>query len=168
MGNVIIKKYSCLLFGEGRKEKNFLNNLVELDKFKYHTRNWSFPVIDNGSGDSPENILKKCCSVIKNRHFDLILCFIDLDKLKEDYPDWEKEKERLEKEYFNFVIIWQIDNLEDEYRKILNKDKYKQKSKKKINKIAKENIKKFVNSDFWNKIINSIKNRERELINDNI
>ncbi|MFH1048529.1 MAG: hypothetical protein V1732_02600 [Patescibacteria group bacterium] len=153
-------KYSCLVFSEGGKDKKFLMALIDLPKFKYYTKNWFFNY-DNASGSSPEIILDKCRKAILGISYDLILCFIDLDKLKSDHSDkWEKEKIKLEQEYSNFTIIWQLDNAEDEYKKVLG-SKYC--SKHKSNQNAKQKVKEFINSDFWKKILKPIKDKEREL-----
>jgi hypothetical protein len=104
----IKEKYSCFIFGEGRKDKNFLITLFDLTKFKYHTRKWIFSY-GNGHGESPKEILKKCHRESSLYSFDLTLCFIDLDKLKGDFPKT--------KDYSHIKIIWQIDNAEDEYKK---------------------------------------------------
>ena len=161
MKKIIIKnKYSCLFFGEGGRDRKFLNALIDNDKFQYHTKSW-FVKCDNASGNSPKIILEQCKRVTFNYSYDLILCFIDLDKLKNDFPkNWEKEEIKLEKQYSEFEIIWQIDNAEDEYRKVLG-DQCK--GKHKLNKIARQKIKEFINSDFWKRILNLIKNKEREL-----
>ena len=161
MKKVIIKnKYTCLFFGEGRKDKNFLNALIDNDKFQYHTKNW-FIQCDNASGSSPEIILEQCKRVIFNYRYHLILCFIDLDKLKQDFPEkWEKEKVELEKRYSEFKIIWQIDNAEDEYRKVIGDQCG---SKHKINKLARQKIEEFINSGFWKRILKPIKDKERKL-----
>ena len=111
--------YSCLFFSEGKKDKDFLLSLIDLKKFKYHTKNWNI-VTDNASGCSPKTILIQCKRAVLNIEYNLIICFIDLDKLKSDYKKtWEKEKEKLEKDYSEIVIIWQINNLEEEYKKVL-------------------------------------------------
>ena len=162
MKKIVIKnKYSCLFFGEGKKDKIFLNALVDNKKFQYHTANWVIKC-DNASGSSPKIILEQCRRTISNYSYDLILCFIDLDKLKNDFPKkWEKEKMKLEEQYFKFkiIIIWQFDNAEDEYKKVIG-DQCK--SKHKLNKIAKQKIKEFINSDFWKRILGPIKNKEEE------
>lgn len=157
---IIKKEYACLFFGEGRRDKNFLNALVDNDKFQYHTARW-FIKCDNASGKSPKIILEQCKRTISNYNYDLVLCFIDLDKLKHDFPKkWEKEKVKLENKYSEFKIIWQIDNAEDEYKKVIG-DQYG--SKHRLNKTAREKINEFINSDFWKRILNPIKNKEREL-----
>jgi len=152
-------KYSCLIYSEGGRDKKFLMSLIPLLE-KYHARKWSF-IYDNASGCSPETILEQCQKIQFIDVYKLVLCFIDRDKLKEDYPrTWEMEKIKLESKYQNFNIIWQIENAEDEYKKVLGDKHYK---KHEINKLAKQNIEKFINSDFWKRIINPIKDKEREL-----
>lgn len=163
MKKIITKKYSCLIFGEGRKDKNFIKALIDLKKFKDHTLNWTFNY-GNAPGGSAEMILKKCQKEIFNYSYDLIICFIDLDKLKSDYPNnkWKEEKKKLEKKYLNFKIIWQLDNLEDEFKKVLG-NQYK--SKHKLNNLAKQKVNKFINSSFWKRILKPIKEKEQKLIN---
>lgn len=114
MGENIIKiKFSCLFFGEGGKDKDFLIKLI------------------------------------------------DLDKLKMDFPmTWKKEKNRLENQYSFFKIIWQFDNAEDEYMKVLGKIS---KCKYRLNELAKRKINKFINSDFWKRVLEPIIKKEKEL-----
>ena len=91
------KSYSCFIFGEGRKDKKFLITLFDLPKFKYHTSKWTFSY-SNSSGGSAEVVLEKCYKESSNYAFHLILCFIDLDKLKEDFPKtWNARKEKEQK-----------------------------------------------------------------------
>jgi len=93
-----IKKYTCLVYGEGRKDKKFLISLIDLEKFKYHTQKWHFNY-DNASGGSPNDILNHCRKSISGYSYDLVLCFIDIDKLKQDFPkNWKKRKLVLEEE----------------------------------------------------------------------
>lgn len=156
----MFSKYSCLFFGEGRKDKKFLIALVELDKFKYHTQKWSVQY-DSSCGSSPRDILMRCKNTTRDTDFDLILCFIDLDQMKHNYPNkWENEKKKLEVEYSEFTIIWQIDNAEEEYKKVLG-DQYDKKWV--LNKEARKNVEKFINSDFWKRILCPIKQRESVL-----
>ena len=102
------KKYTCLVYGEGRKDKQFLIALMDLENFKYQTRKWHFSY-DNASGGSPKDILKKCAQNLSGYDYDHILCFIDLDKLKTDFPTtWKNKKNNLETEYrkkFGIEII---------------------------------------------------------------
>lgn len=152
-------QYSCLIFGEGGKDYKFLLCLIDLEKFKYHTNKWFFTP-DHASGSSPEVILGQCRKAMFGEQYDLVLCFIDLDKLKSDYPvTWEKEKEEMESRYSNITVIWQIDNAEDEYKKVLG-GQYR--NKHELNQAAKQESEKFINSDFWKKILKSIKDKEEE------
>ena len=136
----IKRKHSCYIYGEGRKDKDFLKALIDLKKFKYHTPKWVFNY-DNASGGSAKTVLEKCKKAVFGYSYDLVLCFIDLDHLKANFSKtWKKEKKKLEKYYFDFIIIWQIYNAEDEYKKVLG-DQYK--SKHKINKLARKKIEEF-------------------------
>jgi hypothetical protein len=158
----ISQKYTAFVFGEGRKDKKFLIALIELEKFKYHTRKWNDFIYGNSHGCSPEDILKDCKKATASSQFDLIMCFIDLDKLKMDYPDqWLRKQQELENKYKEFCIIWQLDCIEDEMKKVLGNIGA---SKGKLNKLAKENVKKFINSDYWRRILDAIKLREEELV----
>lgn len=151
---------SCLVFSEGGRDKKFLMNLFDLPQFEFRTKNWFF-TFDNASGSSPDIILSQCHNVISGRCYDLVLCFIDLDKLKSDYGDgWEEEQKKLEVKYSNITIIWQIPNAEGEYKKVLGDKPY---GKHKLNQKAKEKIEKFINSDFWERILKPIRNKEQEL-----
>jgi len=151
---------TCLIFGEGGNDKKFLMALIDLPKFKYHTKKWFFTP-DNASGSSPEIILEQCSKAALRANYDLILCFIDLDTLKNDYPkSWENEKRALEQRYLGIIIIWQIDKAEDEYKRAIGIECY---GKHKINKLAILKIDKFVNSDFWKRILKPIKDKEMEL-----
>ena len=153
-------KYTCLVFGEGGKDKKFLIALIDLDKFKFHTKKWNFNY-DNASGSSPKIILKQCKKATQGINYDLIICFIDLDKLKHDYPkNWQAEKKKLENEYCNFIIIWQEDNLEDEFIKVIGDQCC---NKHRLNTIARKEVNKFINSKFWKKILKVINDREIEL-----
>lgn len=161
MTKIVIKaKYSCLFFSEGRKDKKFLQALAELKSFRYATKNWNI-VFDNASGSSPKVILESCRKVTTNSGHDIILCFIDLDKLKEDHSgSWEKVKDDLEKEYSKFVIIWHIDSAEEEYRRVVGGESI---GKHQLNKLAKKKIAEFIKSNLWKRILEPIKNRETEL-----
>jgi len=153
-------KYSFLVFGEGGADKKFLIRLIDLDKFKFHTKKW-VPSYDNASGGSPRNILEQCKGIISGKAYHLTLCFIDLDKLKSDFPEqWQEEKDKLEKEFSEFTIIWQLDKAEDEYKRVLGELKCR---KSKLNKIARKSVNKFINSDFWRRILKPIKDKELEL-----
>lgn len=126
---LIKPKYTCFIYGEGKRDKNFLITLFNLKKFQHHSSNWIFQY-DSAWGGSAKNILEKCQKESSSFSFDLILCFIDLDKLKEDFPKtWKKEKNTLEEKYPKIKIIWQINNAEDEYKKVLGNIKSKKKNK---------------------------------------
>ena len=153
------ERYTCLIFGEGKRDKNFLTALIDLKKFKFHTSNWTFNYV-NSSGGSAEIILEKCYKESRQYKYDLILCFIDLDKLKEDFnTGWENKKNELEQKHAEIKILWQIDNAEDEYKKVLGSIT----GKHKLNKEAKKQIYKFINSDFYNRILTLIKEKENSL-----
>lgn len=158
----IIKKYTCLIFGEGRRDKKFLIALTELEKFKFHTPNWTFSY-GNGSGGSVEDILQSCHRETLGRAFDLVLCFIDLDKLKKDFPrKWKTKKVEIEKNAKNLGIdiIWNRDNAEDEYRKVLGNVGVR---KHRLNEMARKQAGRFINSRLWKSILKSIKHKEQQL-----
>lgn len=153
-------KYSFLVFGEGGADKKFLIKLIDLDKFKFHTKKW-IPSYGNASGDSPRTILEQCKGAASGKAYHLIICFIDLDKLKSDFPkQWLEEKDKLEKEFSEFTIIWQLDKAEDEYKRVLGELKC---GKFKLNAIAKKSVEKFINSPLWKRILKPIKDKELEL-----
>jgi hypothetical protein len=153
-------KHSCLMFSEGGRDKRFLMSLIDLPNFKYHTNKWSI-ICDNASGSSPEIILKHCCNSMLGKLYDLVLCFIDLDKLKSDHPKtWKKEKKKLEQKFSKIIIIWQFDSAEDEYRTVLGNYSC---GKSRINKIAQQKVKKFINSSFWKRILEPIRSKEKQL-----
>ncbi len=154
-----MKLYTCLLFGEGKDEKNFLYKITSLKKFQFHTKKWSVK-IDNASGESPYVIIEKCSKI--NHGYDLTVCFIDFDIIKRD-ANSVRVKDELEKkaEKYEINIIWQINDLEDEFEKVIGKIK----GKREINKKAQENPDDFVNKYHWNKILNYIKREEEKLDN---
>lgn len=160
------KKYSCYFFTEGDKDKKFIRNLIDLDKFKYHTSKWS---LDYGSawGCSPRDILEQCRKTISGKGYSLVLCFIDLDYLKQNFKDWEREKSNLERDsaIFGIIIIWQIDKAEDEYRRVLGAEAL-QLGKHRLNKLAKERVEKFINSEYWDRILGPIRSMEEKLEKD--
>lgn len=160
------KKYTCLLYGEGKRDRNFLDALRGLEKFRFYTKKWSNFRTDNHHGSSAKDILISCKKSIRAE--DLVLCFIDLDDLKNDYPSsWKEEKKKLELKYKkdNIIIIWQVDNAEDEYERVIPEIKNRSKNRK--NKIAIEKIKEFINSKFWKRILKPIKEKEEYLENKN-
>jgi hypothetical protein len=110
--SVIKHKYSCLFFAEGRRDKDFLYALIELPQFKYYSSKWEI-FTDNASGSSARFILNQCVKKTLGTEYHLVICFIDLDKLKSDYKKtWVSERKRLETEYSKIKIIWQEDNAE--------------------------------------------------------
>ena len=110
MEKIIIKKpYSCFVFGEGRKDKNFLMVLIGLDKFKYYTKKWTFNY-GNAAGGSAKTILKRCCKEVMGCDYHLVLCFIDLDRFKDEFGwEWKKEKLKLEKQT-GLITDWLKEN----------------------------------------------------------
>ncbi len=160
-----VKKYTCFIYGEGRRDKSFLISLIELKKFKYHTFKWQFNY-GNASGGSAISIVDKCRKEVMGIDYDLIICFIDIDKLKDDFPKkWKDKKRQIESKYrdLNLVILWQLNNAEEEYMKVLGDLKV---GKHKLNELAKERVKDFINSDFWDRIMGVIKDREIKLEKD--
>lgn len=147
-----------LLFGEGRKDTKFINNLINLKKFKDHTSPpWVF-LTDHASGGSPKTVLQKCKAVTSGRDFNLVICFIDIDVLKKQYPkSWKKEIKKLEERYTEIKIFWQEENLEDEIVRVLGGKKEK---KAEVNRVAKRDIQKFINSKYWKKLLSIIKESE--------
>lgn len=153
------EQYSGFIFGEGKRDKDFLTALIDLKKFKFHTSNWSFNYA-NSSGGSAEIILEKCHKESRAYAYSLVLCFIDLDKLKDDFPkNWEAKKEELEQKYERIKIVWQINNAEDEYKRVLGEIR----GKHKLNQQARKQVDKFINSDFWQRILKPIKDKEEIL-----
>lgn len=156
-----VRKLSGLVYGEGKKDKKFLIALLKLDQFGYHTKNWHPFIFDNSHGCSPKDILKNCKESISGIDYDLVLCFIDLDKLKHDFPtNWQKKKKELETKYSEIEIIWFLDKLEDEMSRVLGTTGL---GKSKINSIARSNVNKFLNSNLWKRILDSIREKELEL-----
>lgn len=158
---MIEKKLTCFVYSEGGKDRKFLQVLIcELEKF--HAKKWFFNY-DNASGGSASFILNKCYGAIRRVSYDVVICFVDLDRLKseskEKKVDWKREKSELEKKYLDLgiSIIWWKDNLEEELNKVLGEVKC---GKWKINKKAKEEIEKFKNSDIWQNILNILREKD--------
>ncbi len=150
--------YTCLLYGEGPREKKFLFALIELDKFRYHTKLWREPIIDNWHGCSAHDILENCAKRASEAAFDLVICILDIDGLKNDYREtWQQEKSRLEAQYPRIEIIWQIENAEDEYRRVLRVTDL---GKHELLKLAIVHIGDFVNSDYWRRIMDCFSRKE--------
>ena len=115
-------KKSALLFGEGKRELIFFNFLLKSNKFKSLGAGWSINS-DHASGSSCEVVLDKCILAKYERSYDIILCFIDTDKLFHDYPKThQKKKKELEAKALKegIKIIWQDKNHEDVLRKASN------------------------------------------------
>jgi hypothetical protein len=74
----------------------------------------------------------------------------------------ERKIKELETKFSGIKIIWQIENAEDEYRKVLDPIKG---SKSKLLKQAIKNIDHFIRSDIWKKINKCILEKEKELDN---
>ena len=152
--------YTCFIFGEGRSDIKFVTRLIEHPKFGYHTKKWSFNY-DNASGSSVEVIAKQCRQAILSRNYDLVLCILDIDQLKHLFgKKWEKEKLIIEKNYPGIKFIWQLDNLEDEIKKVLGDISA---GKHSLSRVAIQKINKFVNSNYWKQILSVIKQEESRL-----
>ncbi len=155
---MIMEKLTCFVYCEGGKDRRFLQGLIcELEKF--HAKKWKFNY-DNASGGSANYILKKCSEVVRGTSYDVIICFIDLDRLKkENKRAWSSEKKSLEKKYseLNISIIWWEDNLEEELGRVLDEVRC---GKWRINKRAKEEMEKFKNSGPWKRILGILKKGE--------
>jgi hypothetical protein len=142
------------MFGEGKRDKDFIYALTGLDKFKYHTQNWSF-TYGNAHECSASDIIRACKNE-KTGAEDVVLCFIDLDDLKNDFSQtWKEEKRKLEEDAFanGIKIIWFLDKSEDEFRRVLG-DEF---GDNRVNREARENADKFINSDLWNRILEPIR-----------
>lgn len=129
------EKLTVLFFGEGGKEKRFFAMVENSTKFRELLPNWSITP-DNASGESCEVILTKCISTCNgNKSYDVVLCFIDTDKLKSDYgSNSEVHKERLERKAqeceANIHIIWQEQDHEEELSKAADREITKARLKK--------------------------------------
>lgn len=158
---MIRERYTCLLFGEGKTDKDFIYALSNLPQFKFKTeKKWTF-TYGNAHGCSVADVIKLC---EKEKCGDIALCFVDLDKLKSDYKkDWEKKKVSFEKDALScgISIIWQIDKAEDEYKKVLGKA-CGSSGKYRANKMARENVSKFINSEFWKRMLKPITDFEKK------
>ena len=153
-----MKPYTALLFGEGREDSNFVESMVEYEKFGFHSKNWNFRH-DHASGGSPKTVLEKCKRSLSGKDFDRCICFIDIDKLKEEHPKtWKTEMTKLEKLYSDIIIFWQYDCLEDEIRNVLGEKKL---GKTRLNEYARKHMNLFVNSDYWLRLLNIIRQSEK-------
>ncbi len=105
---------TALLYGEGTDEHTFFNFLLRSEKFLFLQKDWSFDT-DHASGCSCVDILNSCIASIFGKKLDIVLCFIDTDDLKHDFPKiFEKKKLELEKlaSEYGIEIVWQVENLE--------------------------------------------------------
>lgn len=104
---MIKEKLSCFVYCEGGKDKKFLQGLIcELEKF--HAKKWVFNY-ENASGGSASFILKKCSEVVKRFSYDVVFCFIDLDRLKnENKKKMEVGKEEFRKKIFKIKYFYNL------------------------------------------------------------
>lgn len=157
----MLQKLTCLMFGEGKNDRKFIDSLRRLPKFKYWTKNWIIRS-DAGRGCSASDILN-ACKKSKTGAENLVICFIDLDDLKNDYKStWEKQQKALEEDALknNMVIIWFINNAEEEFKKVLGAE-YQRTGKHQLNKVVQKRPAKFINSPLWNRILAPFKSYER-------
>ena len=148
------------MFGEGKNDKDFIYALSGLEKFEYHTKNWHFNY-GNAHGCSALDVIREC-NRERTGAEDLVLCFIDLDDLKNDFAQtWETKRRELEESAFasGVKIIWFLDKLEEELRRVLGEE-YNDHS---ANREAKKSTEKFINSDLWHRILNTIRECENKL-----
>jgi hypothetical protein len=151
------------MFHEGGSDNKFTDQIGKISQFKYQTKLWSITT-GSGSGGSPKVILQQCENESFGKGYDLIICFVDIDVLvKAHGKKLEREKNKLEQKYSNIKIIWQDENLEGEMRRVLKCSCHC--NKQKVQRCAKKNIKKFINSIFWRKIIGLFHAKEKELEN---
>lgn len=159
------EKYTALLFGEGGKEKRYFTLFESSKKFKDKFPNWSV-TFDNASGESCQVVLEKCINHVKtNRSYDLVICFIDLDKLYSDFADKHEEKKvELENiaEQNGIRIIWQADCHEDELSRAAEKEIVKARLKQELKKHGA----KIINSGFTKKILALFEEKTRLLRGD--
>lgn len=128
---------TALLYGEGKHENTFFSFLLGTRKFKVLEKDW-FIDSDHASGCSAKDVLLGCIKSIDKTKRDVVLCFIDTDDLKHDFPkDYAEKKIELEvmATEKNIEIVWQEENLEDVLRlattgKIKNKGNLKKDLKK--------------------------------------
>ena len=161
------EKYSCLLFGEGKKEKKFLNVLRGLENFQHKTNKWNIRV-DSASGGHPKDLLDMCIR-LKNVG-EYAVCFFDTDKLEEglktrSLPGKLKKvkviKIKLDNKAWEsgVIIIWQECDLEEEQLRVIG-SKHCNKPKNKINNLAIKKFKDFINTPYYIKMINAFEKFE--------
>ncbi|MCF7815791.1 MAG: hypothetical protein K9M10_02630 [Candidatus Pacebacteria bacterium] len=114
-------KKMCLLFGEGGKEEIFFRFLENSNRFKNRFPDWGIEM-SHASGEACSVILQKCINFTSKRGFDLVICFIDTDKLQEHGSRSEEEKNRLEQlaTEHRIKIIWQDPDHESELSRATN------------------------------------------------
>lgn len=146
---------TCLLYGEGPSEKKILSKIKKLDKFqKYYAKEWTVSV-DNTSGGNAGTVLKSCRKDILGLSYDLVICFIDTDVLKDEYGrKWKDKQLQLEKEYSEIKIFWQDECLEDELCRSFD---ITLKSKGEARSYAIKNIEKVIHGEYWKRLIEYFK-----------
>ena len=82
---------TALLYGEGSHEYTFFNFLLKTEKFAFLESNWYIDT-DHASGCSCKDIIDSCIKAISGNKPDVVLCFIDTDDLKHDFPKTHKLK----------------------------------------------------------------------------
>lgn len=157
------EKLTVLFFGEGGKEKRFFAMLENSRKFRDLLPHWAVTP-DHAQGESCEVILNKCIASTANKSFDVVLCFIDLDKLNHDFGvKGQAQKLKLEEKAreHNIHIIWQDQDHEQELSRaagrVIGKDRLKQLLKTKSIEI------KIVNSPFVKRIMKTMVDYEHNL-----
>ena len=167
------KKYTCLLFGEAERDYKILQKLSDLDKLHHHTQAWNCTCACH-YGESPDGILGQCLNIAIHDEYDLAICLIDLDGLIKIVQEQsasrhqatrqllvqQKEMEERAHQYHG-VIVWQKNNAEDEYRRVLQTSAIT--GKHRLNMLARQYPEKFINSKLWCQIITAIQNRQKEL-----
>lgn len=149
---------TALLYGEGKHENTFLSFLLDTEKFKVLEKDW-FIDSDHASGCSAKDVLLGCIKAVEKTKRDVVLCFIDTDDLKHDFPENYAEK-KTELEIMaaekNIEIVWQEKNLEDVLRlatggEIKKKGKLKKDLKKHQEILMRSEAVKSIFKRFYNK-----------------
>ncbi len=119
------KKFSVLIFGEGRTEKRFSQKMRENEKFLHHISKITKlePVFRIGChhGNSPSTILERAVVMADDGDYDSAIALIDVDQLKNNFPkNWEVKKQELDKKAHDHYIsiVWQVENFEDEITRV--------------------------------------------------
>lgn len=156
------EKFTALLFGEGGKETRFFAIFEKSAKFKELFPMWSINV-DHASGEACKVILEKCirfCS--SNNDFDLVLCFIDTDKLHSDFKDSHEQHKRDLEELAsskNIIIVWQEQDHEQELSRAIGRAINKSRLKQQLKAHEIE----LINSDFAKRILKHFTDYEEKL-----